>query len=138
MAGEQEQAELPLDSFLEALRDDVKALGGSTAVGRWFIPERSDEAQRNYVNDRLSAGRRERFSQLQIEMIMRRSVERRGFSSAHHYLCDAIGTERPKAKDPEAARDRAMTRFVEATESLEKSLAELKRLGVPLPVRRVA
>lgn len=135
MAGEQQ--ELPLESYLEALRDDVKALGGSTAVGGWFIPEKSDEAKRNYVNDRLSAGRRERFSDDQIQLIMRRAVQRRGYSSAHYFLCDAIGTERPKPKDPEAARERAMARFAEAVERLDHATAEVKRLGVNFTLRSV-
>ena len=131
------QEELPLESYLEALRDDVKALGGSTAVGAWFIPEKSTEAQRNYVNDRLSAGRRERFSDDQVQLIMRRAVARRGYSAALAYLCDAVGMERPKPKDPNAERERAMARFVEAVGGLERSVAELKRFGVTIPLRSV-
>lgn len=135
---QQEQGELELGgTFLEALRDDVKALGGATSVGAWFIPEKSQEAQRNYVNDRLSAARRDRFSHDQVELIMRRAVNRRGFSAAHFYLCDAIGTERPKPKDPAAQRERAMERFSAAAELLDKSVEELKRLNVTLPLRKV-
>lgn len=134
-----EQGELELGgTFLEALRDDVKALGGATAVGAWFIPEKSQEAQRNYVNDRLSAARRDRFSNDQVELIMRKAVNRRGFSAAHFYLCDAIGTERPKPKDPDAQLARAMQRFVDAAEGLNASVDELKRLNVALPLRKVS
>lgn len=134
---QEHQGELPLDSYLEALRDDVKALGGSTSVGKWFIPEKSDEAQRNYINDRLSSGRRERFSDDQVQLIMRRAVQRRGFSLAHYYLCDAIGTERPKPKDPEAERQRAMARFAEAVDRLQGTADDLKRLNINIPLRKV-
>jgi hypothetical protein len=136
--GEQAQGELELGgTFLEALRDDVKALGGATGVGAWFIPERSQEAQRNYVNDRLSAARRDRFSDDQVELIMRRAVHRRGFSAAHFYLCDAIGTERPKPKDPQAQRDRALERFTAAAELLGGCVEDLKRLNITIPLRKV-
>lgn len=134
---QEQQGELPLESFLESLRDDVKALGGSTAVGKWFQAEKSDEAQRNYVNDRLNGARRERFSEAQIELIMRRAVARRGYSAALYYLCDIVGAERPKAKDPEAARERAMARFVDAVDRLEAATSEAKRLGLAVPLRRV-
>lgn len=133
----QEQEELPLESYLEALREDVKALGGSTAVGKWFIPEKSDEAQRNYVNDRLSSGRRDRFSDDQVQLIMRRAVARRGYSAALNYVCDVVGTERPKPKDPNAERERAMARFVEAAGSMQRVAEDLKRLGVTIPLRSV-
>jgi hypothetical protein len=134
---EEKQGELQLDSWLEGLRDDVKALGGSTSVGKWFIPEKSDEAQRNYINDRLSGNRRERFSDSQIELIMRRAVQRRGYSAAHYYLCDALGTERPRPKNPEAERARAMERFADAVERLQVAAEELKRRGVTIPLRSV-
>lgn len=122
----------PFDSFLEGLRDDVKALGGSTSVGKWFIPEKSQDAQRNYVNDRLSSERLARFSDEQIELIMRRSVTLRGYSAAHLYLCDSLGTERPKAKNPETERERAMERFRESAALVKSAVEDLKRLGVPL------
>lgn len=127
----------PWDSFLEALRDDIQALGGSSKVGSWFIPGKSQDAQRNYVNDRLNADRRERFADDQQELIMRRAVESRGYSAALFYLCDAIGTERPKAKNPETERDRAQRAFIDAAQSLERAVGDLKRLNVTLPFRSV-
>lgn len=137
MTNEQEQAELPLDSFLEGLKEDVRTLGGSTKVGRWFIPEKSDEAQRNYVNDRLSAARRERFTDDQVELIMRRAVQSRGSSGALNYLCDRLGMERPKPKDPELERRRAMERFSEAADRMYSAVEELKRHNISVPLRKV-
>ncbi len=127
----------PWESFLEALRDDVGALGGPKAVGEWFQAEKSIEARRNYVNDRLNCERRERFSEEQLELIMQRAVKARGYSAAHYYLCDRLGTERPKIKDPESERDRAMAAFVQGARQMERVVEELKRLGVQMPFRSV-
>jgi ATP phosphoribosyltransferase regulatory subunit HisZ len=134
----------PWGSFNAALRDDVLALGGATRVGAWFT-KKSQDAQRNYVNDRLSADRRGRFKQEQIELIMRRAVELRGFSAAHYYLCDSIGAQRPGEKDPESERDRAKRAFItaadkvdNATKELRHAMQELDRLGVDLPPLRSA
>jgi hypothetical protein len=119
----------PWESFLDALRDDVKALGGSTSVGAWFNPEKSQQAQRNYVNDRLSDERRERFSDEQLELLMRRAIQRRGYSAAHWYRCDVLGTERPRPKNPETEKERAMAAFVQAAATVKGAVEELKRLG---------
>jgi hypothetical protein len=127
----------PWESRADALRDDVKALGGAKEVGAWFIPEKSVEAQRNYVNDRISENRRERFQEDQVELIMRRAIDKRGYSAALWHECDVLGVERPKAKDPESERDRAMRSFVAATKSLERSIEEVKRLGVAIPLRSI-
>lgn len=138
---QQQQGEMfvgPWESYLEALKDDVKHLGGSKAVGAWFIPEKSVEAQRGYVNDRLSPERRERFSEEQENLIMRRAIQARGYSAAHWYRCDALGTERPKPNDPETERERAQRAFAGAVDSLGRAIEELKRQGVSIPLRNVA
>lgn len=132
-----DQQDLPLESYLESLREDVKTLGGSTKVGAWFIPEKSQEAQRNYVNDRLSSARRERFTDDQVELIMRRAIQARGHSDALNYLCDRLGMERPKPKDPELERRRAMERFAEAADRMSAAVDDIKRLNISMPLRKV-
>lgn len=127
----------PWESRAEALRDDIKALGGSKAVGAWFIPEKSVEAQRNYVNDRVSDDRRERFSDEQLELIRRRAIATRGYSASFWHECDVLGVERPKAKDPETERERAMREFVAAVDRLDRVRQDLQRQGVSLPLRSV-
>jgi hypothetical protein len=119
-------------SYLEALRDDVNALGGPAEIGEWFWREKTPEGRRNACNACLNAERRERFSDEQIELIMRRAVKKRGYSSAHYYVCDAIGTERPKAIEPEDERAQAMREFTEAVATMGRQIERLERLGVPV------
>lgn len=98
------EQELFYDSYLEALRDDVNACSGPKEVGHWFWPEKSPETRRNSVNDRQNTEKRDRFSDDQVQLIMRRTRERRGFSAAVTFICDHTGFERPKSKDPENER----------------------------------
>lgn len=85
----------------------------------------------------LKGDRRERFTEEQENLIMRRAIQSRGYSAGHWHRCDMLGTERPKSSDPETEKDRAMRAFVLAAGSLERSVEALKRLGVNLPVRSV-
>jgi hypothetical protein len=136
----QQQAELfvgPWDSFLEALRDDVNACGGSKEVGEWFWKEKSTEARRNCVNDRLNAERRDRFTDEQVELIMRRAVQKRGYSAAHWYRCDVVGTERPKAVRLEDEQARARQQLVQAAEQVQRAVEQLAKLGIPVNLRNV-
>jgi hypothetical protein len=126
----------PWDTFLEALRDDVVAIGGSKDVGEWFWREKTMEARRNCVNDRLNAERRERFTDEQVELIMRRAVQKRGYSAAHFHRCDVIGTERPKAVRLEDEQARARQDLAAAAQSLERAAERLERLGVPFTTLR--
>jgi hypothetical protein len=124
----------PWDSYLDALRDDVIAVGGSKEVGEWFWREKTPEARRNCVNDRLNAERRERFTDEQEQLIMRRAVQKRGYSAAHYYRCDVLGTERPKALRIEDQQEKAQREFVEAVARFERSVQTLKALGVVVPI----
>lgn len=121
------------DSYLEALRDDINALGGPKVVGEWFAREKSPEAQRNWVNDRLNIARRERFTDEQERLIMRRAREKRGYSAAVYCICDETGFERPKAIEPEDERAKAMRDFTQAVEIMSRHVERLERLGVKIP-----
>jgi hypothetical protein len=93
-------AEAFYEGFYDALRDDVQACGGGKVVGHWFWPEKSVEAARARLADALNPERRERLSDEQERLIMRRAREARGFSAAICFLCDDTGFERPKALPP--------------------------------------
>ena len=123
----------PWESFLEALRDDIQELGGPKAVGEWFLPEKSIEVRRNFVNDRLNAERRERFSDEQVELIMRKAVQKRGYSAAHWHRCDVLATDRPPAIRIEDERDRMRKAFVSAVANLGQIEKRMRELGVELP-----
>lgn len=124
-----EGAALFYDSFLEALRDDVLALGGPKVVGKQLFPEKDLEPARNTLNDCLNPARRERLTDEQERLIIRRAREVRGFSAALYFLCDDCGFERPKAINPEDERAKLMREFTEGVKRLD-AIAE--RLGPSL------
>lgn len=122
------QPELFYESYLEALRDDVKAVGGAKAVGHTFHPQKEQEAARNWVNDRLNADRRERFESDQERYIMRKAREVRGFSAALCYLCDDTGFERPPAKNPIDEIAKRQQEFVAAVKQVQQIGKQLEQL----------
>ena len=129
-----DQSLLFYDSFRDALRDDVQALGGPKEVGRILFPEKPVDQARNALNDRLNVERRERLSDEQEQMIMRLARERRGFSAAICYLCDAAGFERPRALNPEDERAKRERELIETIRTAERLTEELRRLS-PAAVR---
>lgn len=122
------QAELFYEDYFAALRDDVTALGGAKEVGRWFWPEKEVMAARNKLNDALNSDRRERLSDEQERLIMRRAREARGFSAAVCFVCDDTGFERPKALTPDAQRDRLADAIMEGARTLDRALKAADRI----------
>lgn len=122
------QPELFYESFLEALRDDVKAIGGSKSVGGKFWPEKDLHAAANLVNDCLNANRRDRFNEDQERYIMRKARELRGFSAGICFLCDDTGFERPLAKNPVDEIAKRQQEFIDAVRTAERVSHELQRL----------
>lgn len=113
-----DQAGLFYDSYLDALRDDVLALGGPKVVGKMLFPEKELEPARNALNDCLNSTRRERLSDEQERLIIRKAREARGFSAALYFLCDDAGFERPKAINPEDEKAKLMREFNEGVKRL--------------------
>lgn len=117
------------DSYLAALRDDVDACGGTKTVGEWFWPEKSHDARRNMVNDRLSEAKRDRFSDEQERLVMRRARERRGFSAALCFICDDTGFERAlKSRNQGDEAAELQRAFIDSVQQQARILERLERL----------
>lgn len=129
-----EGARLFYDSYVDALRDDVNALGGPKDVGKWFWAEKSIEAARNMLNDCLNDNRRERLTDEQERLIMRKARAARGFSAALYFICDDTQFERPKALNPEDERAKRERELIDTVRRAEQLAAELRKLlpGAPL------
>lgn len=123
-----DQPKLFYENELDALRDDVAACGGSKEVGHWFWPDKSVEAARNEVNARLNVERRERFTDDQKRLVMRRARERRGFSATVFYICDDTGFERPKPLNPVDELALLQRAFVDSVADQRRVLERMERL----------
>lgn len=111
------------ESWEEALKDDIKALGGTKAVAKLLWPDLEADIGRNRLNDRLNPERRERLSDSQERMIMRDAREKRGFSAAMCFLTDDTGFERPKPKEPMDEFTELQRQFI-ASVKLQSKLAD--------------
>lgn len=123
-----DQGTLFFESWQEALRDDVRALGGFKEVGRALFPEKDVESGARALMDRLNSGRRERLSDEQERMIIRMAGQARGYSSALHFLCDDAQFERPRAVAPGDKAAELQREFIQHIQRGERMLEALKRL----------
>ena len=126
--------ELFYECYYEALRDDVKALGGAKTVGKWFWPEKEMEAARTKLNDAMNADRRERLSDEQERLIMRRAREARGFSAALYFICDDTGFERPRSRDPEDEKEKLQRQFIDAVNALQRLTPKIEAARLKVAV----
>ncbi len=126
------QADLFYESYFDALRDDVKALGGSKVVGPLFWPEKSVHVAANTLNDKLNPERRERLTEEQERLIMRRAGATRGFSAALAYICDETRFERSKPIEPQDEVAKLQREYIAAVKQLAAIAPKLDAAQVRL------
>lgn len=134
--------ELFYESWEDALKDDVRALGGTKAVGVMLWPELEERPEKasSRLSDRIAPDRRERLSDEQERMIMRQAREKRGWSAAMCFLADDCGFERPLARAPQdemAALQRSFMASVCAQESMLLRMERLAGVDSVPPSQRV-
>lgn len=122
------------DSYRAALRDDCKAAadnspGWAKEIGHLLKPGKDPLTAGRWLSDCTHPDRDDRLSDEDERLIMRLSVQKRGFSAAHDYITDEIGMERSKPKDrvDEASEllarsERLLTEFKVTTERFERAV----------------
>jgi len=123
-----DQAALFFESWEEALRDDVRALGGPKAIGKLFYPEKDVAAAARALSDRLNSTRRERLTDEQERLIVRMAGKSRGYSAALNFLCDDAQFERTKPLSPEDELAELQRRFIDAAGSVQAIGERIERL----------
>lgn len=121
---QQHQRALWYENYRAALRDDCKAVadnspGWAKLLGAKLWPGKDPIEAGRTLNDMTNPNRDDRLSDEHERLIMRLSVEKRGYSAAHDYVADEINMERAKPKD---RRDEAL----ELQARAERVLAELR------------
>jgi hypothetical protein len=120
-----------IDKYLDALRDDVMAIGGFKVVGKQFYTKRNPEAAGRALADKLNAERRERLTYEQKRFIIRRAREMRGFSAALCFTCDDTGFDRPRALNPEDEKAKRERELIETVKRAEQLAEDLRRMTQP-------
>ena len=121
------------ESFTAALRDDCKAIEPSRAwakvVGKLLFPEKDPESAARALDDKLNPNRRDRFTDEQERLIMRKAREARGFSAALNFICDDTDFERPKARDPADEMAELQRRYIDSVAEQRRIAERMERLA---------
>jgi hypothetical protein len=113
------QYELMHESFNDALREVVQALGGTKKVGEMLRPEKLVVEASRWVADCLNSDRREKFNPDQVLYLMREG-RKAGCHAAMRFLAADCGYEMPRSITDEV-------QFVEALDDLHALQAALTK-----------
>ena len=96
-----DQAPLFHESFMDAIRDSIRAAGGSKAVGAKLWPELKADQAGKKVSNCLDESRPERFTPDQLLYILKLSREA-GCHSILVWMCQEAGYSSPQPLEPES------------------------------------
>lgn len=134
MGANLDQETLFSEDIYDALKDVVRALGGTKTVGKCMRPELATDAAGDWLKDCLNPKNRHTLDPLQVLWVIREG-RKVGCHSAINFICDDASYARPLPIEPldEAAE---LTRRAEnMTRELGSIVKRLERLGA---VRAVA
>lgn len=118
------------DDVYHALREAVRAAGGTKKVGPLLFPDKavngSPRAQ-THLDDCLNRERREKLNVEQMMVILGLAREA-GNHDPMHYICEELGYQKPGPANPETEREQLMREFVEATGLQERLIERMERL----------
>lgn len=123
------QAALFSEDFNDALKDAIRALGGTKEVGKGLRPEMAADAAGAWLKDCLNPTRRERLSPEQVLWILRES-RKVGCHSAMNFLADEAGYVRPAPLEPQDEAAQLQRAFIESVQQQRRIAERLERLGV--------
>lgn len=122
------------DSFEDAARDVVSALGGPKEVGVKLWPAKTADAARSRLLDCLNADRPEKFDPCEIVTLAAWGREV-GCHALIDYLTAEAGYTKPSPLAPEDEAAELQRRFVEAVRESKRIADRLERMGALPSVR---
>lgn len=123
------QQSLIRDSILEALRDDIDALGGEKLVGLKLWPDKRCPIKAGkHLGNCLTEDRAERLTPEQVSFIIREARKVDSFCTIA-FICDDASMTRPTPVDPEDQRARLQREFIAAVGHLDQIKGQLGRLS---------
>jgi hypothetical protein len=125
------QPSLFLESFTDALREAVRACGGSKLVGAKLWPEKAPDAAARLLQDCLNDTRAEKLSPDQVLLLTRMGRER-GCHAVMAFLAIECGYAPPQPVEPEDERAALQREYIEAVKVLAHLSTRIERLD-PMP-----
>jgi len=117
------------ESFVEALADCVRALGGNKKVGALLWPEKPIEDARRALLDSLNPERPNKLSPEQVLLILRES-RKVGCHAAMAYVARECGYADPQPIEPEDERAALQRQYIEAVKTLSNISTRIERVGL--------
>lgn len=118
------------ETLTDALREVVRAVGGTKKVGALMRPEKSAEEAGRWLADCLNPDRREKLDPDQVLWLIKRGREV-GCNSIISFIASEAHYEQPRPIEPEDERARLQREFVSAVAQFQKIAQALDRAGIP-------
>lgn len=125
-----ETPQIPLfyDTYEDAIRDTVTALGGNKKVGNLLWPAMpADEAGRK-LSHCLNAEKREKLDLGELQLI-RREARKAGVHVLAHYEARDAGYTEPQPLNPEDEAAQLQREFIASVKALEHLQARMARVA---------
>lgn len=121
------QAALFHESLTDAIRDTVRACGGTKAVGAKLWPEKTADAAGRLLADCLNDSRAERLSPDQLMLVARMGRER-GCHAVMQYLCSELSYAAPSPVEPADEAAELKRQYIESAKSMLRMAERIERL----------
>jgi hypothetical protein len=122
------QPELFHETFIDAIREVIEALGGAKKIGPQMRPEKSTDAAARWVLDCLNPDRDHRFDPDQVRWLLREG-RRIGCHSAARFLMREAGYADPVPIEPDDERAKLQRDFIDAVSVVNAIAKRLDRVG---------
>lgn len=121
------QSPLFCESLTDALRDAVRACGGTKAVGSKLWPEKAADAASRLLADCLNDDRKERLTPDQL-LLLARMARERGCHSVMTYMLAELGYAPPVPVEPADEAAELKRQYIESAKSMLRMAERIERL----------
>ena len=122
-----EQPRLFHESLHDAVKDDVRAIGGTKVVAGRLRPEMPVDHATRWLLDCMNPDRREKLDGDQLVLVMRWAREFGSFATAQ-YVMQQAGFERPRPLNREQEKASLQERFLDGVKALERISKRIESL----------
>lgn len=131
MTARPEQDALFSEDFYDALKDVVRVLGGTKAVGKLLRPELVTDAAGDWLKDCLNPKNRHTLDPQQVLWLLREG-RRVGCHSGVNFIADDCGYARPTPLEPLDEAAELQRRAEMLTKELRSLVGRMERVGAPI------
>src|SRR6478609_8377608 len=124
------QPDLIHETIHDALRDAVRALGGSKRAGPLLWPTKTVKDAENRLNDCLNPDREQKFALSELIFLLRMAREV-GYHGAMQFIASECGYRHPEPLEPHDEQAALQREYIETVKLQARIAARLERLSFP-------